>query len=438
MNLLVVIILTLIGFLNGATAVRAVDSFSIVVMPDSQMYTSIDVGPTILNSQMDWVLANTVEKNIKYVLHEGDMTNSNTDAMWTTFQTAISKLDGKMPYALALGNHDYGASGRNSSFFNKYFKKDNWVGQNLGGVMEVNKMDNVYYLFEGGGTKWMIMVLEFGPRQKTIDWANKIISANQNTRVIILTHAYLNIDGELSKIGTTYDPHTYSRQFGTDVNNGTEVWKKLIKKQKNIVLVSNGHYLAPVSSLGAARRLSTNDAGEKVLQQFVNFQNWSNGGGGYMRLLTFYSNEGKIEVKTFSPYLNKSLTDGKNDFVVTGLSLEGVVTGCLCSANGVCATVCTFDKFATPVTYTDPIKCNLSNSLFATAPSEDNKTSWCQVTKRTKGDADGNGIVNNADYFYYVAVVNGGKIPVTVNPDFTGDGEVGAADRTIIIKSLNP
>ena len=60
MNLLVAIILTLIGFLNGATAVRAVDSFSIVVMPDSQMYTSIDVGPTILNSQMDWVLAKSM------------------------------------------------------------------------------------------------------------------------------------------------------------------------------------------------------------------------------------------------------------------------------------------------------------------------------------------------------------------------------------------
>ena len=114
------------------------------------------------------------------------------------------------------------------------------------------------------------------------------------------------------------------------------------------------------------------------------------------------------------------------------------VPGCLCSTNGVCAAVCSFDKFDPPVTYTDPIKCNLSTSLFATDPSEDNKTSWCQATKRTKGDADGNGVVNNADYFYYVAAVNGGKIPATVNPDFNGDGEVGAADRTIIIKSLSP
>jgi hypothetical protein len=99
---------------------------------------------------------------------------------------------------------------------------------------------------------------------------------------------------------------------------------------------------------------------------------------------------------------------------------------------------CTFDKFSAPITYTNPIKCLLSDSLFPTPPSAANKTSWCQAGKRTKGDADGNAIINNTDYFYYVAAVNGGKIPVTVNPDFNGDGEVGTSDRAIIIKTLNP
>jgi hypothetical protein len=113
------------------------------------------------------------------------------------------------------------------------------------------------------------------------------------------------------------------------------------------------------------------------------------------------------------------------------------VPGCLCNADDTCATVCTFDKFATPITYTDPIKCSLSSSFFANSPSTENKTSWCQKTLRTKGDTDGNGTINNTDYFYYVAAVNGGKIPVTANPDFNGDGEVGASDRMIIVKSLN-
>lgn len=56
---------------------------------------------------------------------------------------------------------------------------------------------------------------------------------------------------------------------------------------------------------------------------------------------------------------------------------------------------------------------------------------------RSSGDADGNGIVNMADYYYYVAAANGGSIPTTVNPDVNGDGEVGVADRRIIINALN-
>jgi hypothetical protein len=112
---------------------------------------------------------------------------------------------------------------------------------------------------------------------------------------------------------------------------------------------------------------------------------------------------------------------------------------CTCQDDGTCSTnFCTFDKFDSPITYNNPIKCVLADSLFPSPPTSANKISWCQAGKRTKGDADGNGVVDTTDYFYYVAAVNGGKIPTTVNPDFNGDGEVGAADRAIVIKSLTP
>lgn len=114
------------------------------------------------------------------------------------------------------------------------------------------------------------------------------------------------------------------------------------------------------------------------------------------------------------------------------------IPGCLCNTDGNCAAVCAFEKFVAPITYVDLIKCSLSDDLFPTVPSTDNKNSWCQATKRTKGDADGSGSINTTDYFYYVAAVSGGKISVTVNPDFDGDGVVSNVDREIIIKSLSP
>lgn len=111
---------------------------------------------------------------------------------------------------------------------------------------------------------------------------------------------------------------------------------------------------------------------------------------------------------------------------------------CVCNAQNVCTTQCYFSKY-TGITYTTPPKCNLTSSstLYPSTPSAANKTDWCRRSYKTKGDADGNDIINKMDYFYYVAAVNGGKIPVTVNPDFNGDGEVGVADRAIIIKSPN-
>jgi hypothetical protein len=55
---------------------------------------------------------------------------------------------------------------------------------------------------------------------------------------------------------------------------------------------------------------------------------------------------------------------------------------------------------------------------------------------RADGDADGDKDVDMSDYYYYVSAANGGKIPAWVNPDFNGDGEVGLADRIIVVRTL--
>jgi hypothetical protein len=109
---------------------------------------------------------------------------------------------------------------------------------------------------------------------------------------------------------------------------------------------------------------------------------------------------------------------------------------CVCQNDNTCHFSCPFDIYP-EVAYADPIRCSLSSSLFPTLPTQDNKISWCRSTERTKGDADDNQKINNTDYYYYVSAVNGGKIPTSVNPDFNGDGEVGVADREIVVKTLN-
>ena len=61
---------------------------------------------------------------------------------------------------------------------------------------------------------------------------------------------------------------------------------------------------------------------------------------------------------------------------------------------------------------------------------------WCRNYLRTKGDADGNGKVDNIDYFYYVAIKSGAKVPAIVYPDFDGNDSISIEDRAVIIRTL--
>lgn len=66
-------------------------------------------------------------KSINFVLQQGDLTQNNNHKEWQLIQNAFNKLNGKVPYVLAAGNHDMGSADgkyadiRNSTLFNKYF-----------------------------------------------------------------------------------------------------------------------------------------------------------------------------------------------------------------------------------------------------------------------------------------------------------------------------
>jgi len=108
---------------------------------------------------------------------------------------------------------------------------------------------------------------------------------------------------------------------------------------------------------------------------------------------------------------------------------------CVCNTANTCDTSCTFDKFSDVTSYGNPVKCSQDPNVLASTPTADQKNGWCKSSLRTKGDVDGNGIINNFDYFYYVAAVNGGKIPASANADVDGDGLISTLDRAIIIRS---
>ena len=129
-------------------------------------------------------------------------------------------------------------------------------------------------------------------------WANEVIAAHPRHRCIVLTHGYLDAEGRL------YDASHYHHQG----NGGVGMWEKLVQRHKNVFLVLCGHVL------GESRRTDAGEHGNPVHQLLADYQGMPHGGDGYLRIMTFVPEEDTIHVRSYSPVLEKSLTEDANQF----------------------------------------------------------------------------------------------------------------------------
>jgi hypothetical protein len=226
----------------GVELIDPVRPFSLVILPDAQNYTAQLYGGTaeILTAQTRWILEHKGELNIAFVLQEGDCTNHNTLAEWQRFRAAMSLLDGQVPYAIALGNHDgLGGRANDTGLFNRFFPLCEYAGSPaFGQAFEPDRMDNCYQLFSAGGVDWLVLALEFGPRDEVLAWANRVVADFPNRRVIVVTHSHLYYDSTLQ--GSLPGQVAVPRSLGRE-NDGVGVWEKFLRLHPNIAFVFNGH-----------------------------------------------------------------------------------------------------------------------------------------------------------------------------------------------------
>lgn len=296
-------------------------SWTLAVMPDTQVYATSY--PELFKDQTRWIAENRVRYNIQYVLHLGDVTNNNLTNQWTVAREAFALLDGRVPYAIALGNHDYGPNGgtaNRTTFFNEFFPVDRLLDwPTFGGVRDPGRLDNSYHLFSAGGADWLILALEFGPRDTVVAWANSIVSQHPSRRVILITHAYVYSDEtryDWATKGTAqrWNPHAYAAAADPEgTNDGEELWQKLVRRHPNFTIVLNGHVLND----GLGRLATPNDAGHLVHQMLVNYQMQALGGAAVLRLIEFLPDGKTVQVKAYSPFDGTYRTDPQNQFILT-------------------------------------------------------------------------------------------------------------------------
>ena len=254
-------------------------SFAIVGDTQQVVYQDSNNSTTKVNAIYDWIVNNKEDKNIQFVFGVGDITEKDTDNEWTIAKNAITKMDGVVPYSLIRGQgHDTVPQ------FDKYFASHEGYTSSLAGQFTSGSVADTYQTITVGETPYLIMNLDMGGTDEVIAWANEIISAHPDHRVIITTHTYLKADGTYLVGADKNAASDYDSKF----NNGDELWDKLVSRHPNICMVLCGH--APASEIVVKE--NTGIYGNTVKEILVDPQTMDSSSPTGMVAMLYFSEDG--------------------------------------------------------------------------------------------------------------------------------------------------
>lgn len=309
--------------------------FTVVALPDTQTYAKNY--PEIFYAQVQWIVDNAEKERIAFVTHLGDIVN-NVDQpdQWLAASEAMYLLDDAgIPYGTALGNHDvykdagpgekiYTAQGCSTSpvepcdamDYINYFNPTRYEDEPWFGGASPSALSN-YQLFTVNGQEFMFLHLPVDPWEEEIDWAQGILDAHPDAATAVTTHRYL-FDFRMDKVmGYPYlllDARRVDAMVTTLIQpiysengwNAQRQFRDFISKNPQIYMVQCGHFDAEYY------QVSQNDFGRPVHEMLVDFQSLPpEGGNGYMRLLRYDLETGRIQVQTYSPTLDLLRPDGE-------------------------------------------------------------------------------------------------------------------------------
>ncbi|HEY9488011.1 MAG TPA: metallophosphoesterase [Chryseosolibacter sp.] len=307
-------------------------SWTLVLLPDPQTYVKFERNQGIFDLMTAWVAENIDPLKIKMVLCTGDLVeqnnilkgegpngNQSSVNQWRAIDRSIARIDQKVQYILAAGNHDFGYK----NIENRHTHYDRHITADRNPLNE--KMLREYFYNQEGmptlanalfefqdpnGISYLFLNLEFAPRNEVIEWAAKAINQTKyrDHRVVILTHSYMNSKNE--RIVKENYPITNG-------NYGQAIWEKLVNPSPNVVMVIAGHIGAPDNPKAhLAFKQDKKADGNIVTQMVFNAQalggGWhGNGGDGWLRYLEFLPDGVTVKVKTYSPFFAISPSTSK-------------------------------------------------------------------------------------------------------------------------------
>ncbi|MBO4648393.1 MAG: metallophosphoesterase [Lentisphaeria bacterium] len=303
------------------------DAWTMIVVPDVQAYTERPRNHGILDIMNAWIVDSVEPLKIQQVLFTGDLVYRNDQnrltpdknsllgkEQWKAFSRLMERLDGRVPYILCTGNHDYGhnTSENRHTWFNEFFPTDRnpqtrkqLIGCNYN-AFDITTLETSAYEFTApapDNRKFLVITLQFAPTDADLKWAKKLADQPRfkNHIGIVLTHSYLRYTGERIE----KEKYVLSKQGG---NPGEQIFQKLVYPAKNIRLVVCGHIAAPDKwERGIAFSTAKNSSGKTVAQMAFNTQAigggfHGSGGDGWLRILEFMPDRKTVKATTYSPF----------------------------------------------------------------------------------------------------------------------------------------
>lgn len=260
------------------------NAYTLAVIPDTQSYTSTGVPEVraLFGRMTDWLVEQKDSLGIQHVIHVGDITDNNIPSQWEIAEDAMERLDGELPYTLAVGNHDQAPGGSAtdfSSLIDDYFTPEQVGAEGTYDGYAQPSLRNSYTTFTApDGTDWLILSLEFGAPDDVLRWASEVVEGHLDHRVILDTHSWNGGDKRIDPLSEPLTGENGGWGYGIredprNVNDGEDIWQELVSKYPNMTFTFNGH-----NFLDGAETVITDAAGDNpVLQIFANYQNGISG-----------------------------------------------------------------------------------------------------------------------------------------------------------------
>jgi formylglycine-generating enzyme required for sulfatase activity len=331
------------------------ETFSVVVLPDTQNYTSISSPTDLFDRQTQWVIDNIQPRNIKFLTHVGDIVNNpGSSSEWNRATAGMNILHNggispntvpsnanpssygavKVPYSIVVGNHDI-ANG-NTFFLNRFGPSHpRWIdpqtGQRYDWLRGFSPRGySSYQVLEINGREMLFLSVDIDTPEADLQWAEDVLAAHPRALTLLTTHNYLAETGGGGSAGTGNGLRgrvttSYVPGIAPTRTSGEVIFQRLVRPFNQVYMVVCGHNFAQYNLL------ETNAYGKPVHELLIDYQTLPNGGNAFLRTLEFrpatttpvqvsYSarspgqpritastTKGTIHTSAFSPYLNRFL-----------------------------------------------------------------------------------------------------------------------------------